>query len=155
MFEAVLASEGIGFVRRNLKPILITSIGLLTAVYVWHLRGRVDDLQHDLSAATAERDIYKASAETQAAGVKARDESISRLNVQIAKMLRDWRDTRSDAAQVQAQSKAREDRYRATIADLKEKSNAEDADPIGLALDALDRLCREQGARTGTAAGGC
>jgi hypothetical protein len=106
-------------------------------------------------AMTAERDTYKASAENQAAGVKARDLTISRLNAQAILILNDWRDTRADAAETEAKTKDMAARVEAINRDMTEKANAQDADPVGLALDGLGRLCREQQARTGAAAGGC
>lgn len=151
-----LAVAGIlGVVKRNWKPLLLGGIGLMAALYIWHLRNEVDDLTRDLNTATVERDTYKESASTQADAVKARERTIDRLNAQAIAILNDWRDTRADAAEVAAKTKALEARHRAAMAELTEKSNAENADPVELAIDGLGRLCREQQGRTGAPAGGC
>lgn len=126
--------------------------GLLIGVPAYFM---VSGARDTAAAMTLERDAYKASAENQADAVKSRERTIDRLNAQAIAILNDWRDTRAAAAEVTAKTKALEARHRAAMAELTEKSNAENADPVELAIDGLGRLCREQQDRTGTVAGGC
>jgi len=124
--------------------------GLLIGVPAYFM---VSGARDTAAAMTLERDTYQASAENQAAAVKDRERSIDRLNAQAVLILNDWRDTRADAADVEAKAKDMARRYDAIKRDLTEKSNAKDADPVDIAIDGLGSLCREQQARTGTAAG--
>ena len=126
--------------------------GLLIGVPAYFM---VTGARDTAAAMTLERDAYKASAENQADAVKARERTIDRLNAQAIAILNDWRDTRAAAAEVAAKTKALEARHRAAMAELTEKSHAENADPVDLAIDGLGRLCREQQDRTGAPAGGC
>lgn len=126
--------------------------GLLIGVPAYFM---VSGARATAAAVTVERDTYKAAADAQADAVKARDRTIARLNAQTFLILSDWRDTRADAAEVAARSNDLAKQYDAIARDLTEKANAEDADPVGLALDGLGQLCRSQQARAGAAAGGC
>lgn len=107
-----------------------------------------------ITSLTTERDTFKASADSQADAVKARQRTIDRLNAQTLLILDDWRDTRAAGRDAQATIDNLEARYRGLEASMTEKSNADGADPVDLAIDGLRQLCREQ-AGTAASAGGC
>lgn len=160
--DDIAIAGGWAFLKRNWKPLLLGGVGLAAALYIWILRGDVADLKRDViaaekgeQAAKTERDIWQQSAESQAAGAREAHRVVEGQRKQIEMLTTAWRSTRADAEKVAAKTKSTEARYRAIIADMTEKSNAEGADPIELAIDGLRRLCREQQAGDPTTPGAC
>lgn len=157
-----LAIIGISFLKRNWKPILFIGIGLAAAGYIWWLRDSVADLERDLMAAQkaelaaiTERDVFQASADAQAQGVRDRGRAIDNLNLQIKGLVSLWHSTRADAERVKAETIARAAVYAAAERVMKEWANDPNADPADIALRNFECLRQLQQAGSAPTPGAC
>lgn len=132
------------------------TLGLIIAAGAWAWQGKeIASLEGQLKAMTDSRDIYQASAETQAQAVRDRGRSIDNLNLRIKGLVSLWRSTRAEAEQIATETKARAAVYAEAERKLKELSADEKADPADIAIGNFECLRKLREAGVAASPGAC